>query len=102
MKCWPKDETEYVPFEELITPLVKAMHHCYNLKRIHKNVDFKYDGYELSFHEAATNPQADDALSAETLKWREEEHGHEAFETILQIAFQLGVEQGRRLERKSR
>jgi len=101
MKRWPKDEKEYVPFEELITPLIKAMHHCYNLERIHKDVDFEYDGYELSFREGAVCPQPDEALTAETLKWQEEDQGREAIETILQIAFQLGVEQGRRLGRRS-
>lgn len=101
MKRWPRDETEYVPlFDELITPLVEAIHHCYNLKRINKKIDFVYDGYELNFREGATSPQPDIALSAETLKRVEEDQGREAVEIILQIAFQLGVEQGRRLERR--
>lgn len=59
MKRWPKDETEYVPFEKLMAPLVKAMHH--------QKTDFDYSGYEPNFREAATTPQPDDALSAKTL-----------------------------------
>lgn len=96
MKKWPKDN-KVEDFDKLITPVKKALKTA--IKDGHKVYEngIGYDGYENGRYEQATCPTPDKALSADSLEYGLNEQGRDVFDVILTIAFQLGVEQGRRM-----
>jgi hypothetical protein len=95
MKPWPKDKTETVGFEALMKPLKKAVDFMYDLTRKNRDRDVPYNGYDIGQKEHVTVPEPTQMLSVEHLRYSEEQ-GVEPIEVILQIAFLLGMEQGRR------
>jgi hypothetical protein len=97
MKEWPSDPAKPIDFGAAIDPLKRALYHLYFLAPRHRSVD--YDGHNLGKSELATTPTPKWALSEEGIA-QSRSDGRSPVETILQTAFQLGIEQGRRLHRK--
>lgn len=99
MKKWPKNPNETVRFDELVTPLRKAVKYAYKLTRINVKKDIPWTGYEHGDYIGTTNPDPEEMLNR---RWQshEREQGRSPIDTILAIAVQLGIEQGMRLERQ--
>lgn len=96
---WPKDGST-VCFEDLTAHLVLAVQHCYKLERQNRDLDVPYKGYRIGNKERATCLSPDHQLSAEQLRYSEEEQGRDALTEILGLAVRLGIEQGRRLAKE--
>lgn len=93
MKEWPPSP-ELVLFEELITPVRQVVDQGYKLVR-KKRAKLTYDGYNIGNTELVGTTNPAESLSPEGFTY-DEEQGRDLMDVILRIAFQLGVEQGRR------
>ena len=100
MKQWPKDNKSLSSFEELTEPVVRAIRFAYKLERKNSNLDIPWLGYDIGEKEKGTSRSPDKKLSVEKLKYQEEEQGRSALETLIGLAVQLGIEQGRRLQKE--
>jgi hypothetical protein len=104
----PKPITKMIPMPEsdkdvdwdwMLFALEDAVKQAYKLNRRSTKKDIVYRGYDIGDGDKVTNLSPDKRLSAETLKWMSESHGLSAMHGILQIAFLLGKEHGRRCEK---
>jgi len=94
---WP-DDGSLVDFAKLIEPLVGVMKAGYFMRR-RPIESLSYKGYNIGQRERATCLAPDDAFKKESLE-RAKEQGRDLLDVVLQVAFQLGVEQGRRHEKR--
>lgn len=97
---WPKDGKP-ADFSDLVEPVVKALRFCYSMRRKNQGIDVPWNGHNIGRDELVTCFDPLYALSAEMLTYDKEDQGREAVEVIVGIALQLGIEQGRRIERTS-
>ena len=93
-KPWPPGD-ELVDFDQLVGPLASVLKQAG--RWIPKAGRIKYNGYDIGKKEQATCLSPD--FSKESLAVARE-HGETVVDVVLKIAFQLGVEQGRRMARK--
>lgn len=93
MKEWPKNNKP-VDFECILTPLLKAL--SFGLEN--PNTDIPYDGLNIGKKERATNCNPLELLTVESLWRMKEEYGYNLSDTIIALAIQLGIEQGRRIK----
>lgn len=101
MKQWPKDGKPLTNFEQLTEPVIKAIRFAFKLNRKNEDLDIPWSGYDIGRKEQATSLTPDKKLSVENLKYQEENQGRGALETIIELAVQLGIEQGRRLQKEA-
>ncbi len=101
MKAWPESPNETVMFSDLTEPLVRAVKFAYKRTRKNLNKDIPYEGYDIGKSLKASCLPPDESLIAQNLKWQQEDQGRDALEVIMGIAVQLGIEQGRRVEREN-
>lgn len=96
MKEWSKNLNQSEDFETLIKPVILLY------KKVMKspNKHHKYNGFNIGSREKACCPNANEYGSPELIKYNHE-RGRDIHDMFLQLAFQLGVEQGRRLERSN-
>jgi hypothetical protein len=116
MKQWPKDNKP-VAFEELCDPLVQALAdivgnglvRTVKVKRkggygFRSNTSdlatIEYAGYDIGSDDKATCSSPDYRLSGENLRHEWADQGRTPAEVIVGLAIQLGIEQGRRIERQ--
>lgn len=100
MTNWTEDDKE-INFEDLVKPVIYAIKQVYILdRRGHGICDVKWVGPDLPKSMRATCPPYDKRLTAESLRYDEEEQGRDPLEVIIGIAVQLGIEQGRRIHKK--
>ena len=97
MKEW-KDR-EPADFSKVIAPVVKALKFAYDFERKNENKNIPYEGYERESF-LATNPPIKEGLTAKNLKWNLEDQGYDALDYLIEIAAQLGIEQGIRIRKK--
>lgn len=98
MKNWPEDKFTYVYYEELMAPLRKSLNAAYDIKRTPlKNIP--YDGFNAGPDWLCGNPPPDQQLQADMIKYHKE-RDRDVMDILLNIAFALGMEQGRRMERQ--
>lgn len=95
MKQWPDEGP--VPADMVLDPLVEALRWYYPHKYDHLDDYNGYDGYDIVKDKAV-------ALGAEifsngAIRQQKEDQDRDPDEQILLLAFQLGVEQGRRIEK---
>lgn len=96
MKKWPKDKTVSLPAGDLITPVLKVIEAGYKLERKEPIRSIPYNGYNIGSHELACCFSPKEAFSKSGLEYNEERN-RSLLEVALYVAFQLGIEQGRRL-----
>lgn len=96
MKEWPKDGSP-VSFEEIVVSLRKALLFGYKVERKNKDQDIPWDGLNIGPKELSTCLSPEEALTAEMLAYDEEDQNRDLLDVVLQLAVQLGIEQGRRL-----
>lgn len=100
-KKWPAGG-EPATFERLVGPVRDALEQAYTMVRKDRRRGIRWNGPPIGEAERAMCLEFDDALRASSLKESEIDQGRDALDTILGIALQLGIEQGRRIERKRR
>lgn len=98
LKEWPKDPTALINYNDIVNPLKDIISQGYRLFRKDAK-DFKYCGYNIGSNELNISPPpqyrfAEEFLAADT------KVGKRLIDAVLHILFLLGVEQGRRAERK--
>lgn len=98
MKKWP--QTGPVRFTDLIDPVRKAIKFAYDLKRKNQTKDIPWRGYNIGKRERCGSPSPDEKLTQKSLAWVLDDQGRDALDEILCVAIQLGIEQGRRVERQ--
>ncbi len=96
-KAWPDEKS--VEFDDLCEPVCKALRFAYKLQRQNEGSSIPWTGLDLGQRELVCSPSPDDKLSASSLQFDDEDQGRDALEVIVAIAVQLGIEQGRRMER---
>jgi hypothetical protein len=93
MKQWPEEKDETVWVEDLLDPVKDALEFAYDLQPNNHSVDIPYRGYMIGKNDIATCFGPVERLSYENIN---RDNGRDALDEILLIAFQLGIEQGRR------
>ncbi len=101
MKEWPKDN-KTVSFTELVDSVTSAIRFCYFLRRRNRSKDFDYQGYTQGENEFACCLDPKTLFTAESLEYDKKHQGRDALEVAIAVAIQLGMEQGRRMERQKR
>jgi hypothetical protein len=96
MKQWPANNG-LADFSELIEPLRKAVDFMYDLQRKNADKDVPWDGLNQGKLTNAGCLDADERLTAEMLKYSDEEQGRDPMTELLILAVHLGIEQGRRI-----
>lgn len=98
MKEWPEDPIETVDLEDLVEPIVKSLLSAYDIERKSLSA-IPYSGYNIGGEELISGSSPEEMLRPEDLRiaWQ---NGKMAYHALFSIAVQLGIEQGRRLERK--
>ncbi len=99
MKVWPTSNKP-ARFSDLAGPIVEAIRFAYKMRRRHTDEDIPWHGLEISEKEQVTCLCAEESLSADALAWCLEDQGRDALEEIIGLALRLGIEQGRRLEKR--
>ena len=97
MTDWPEND-ELMRFEDLSKPVEDLVRQAYSLRRkpaIKEGLGWK--GPSLPESMAATCLDFAETISAEGLRYNDEEQGRDPLITIIGIAVQLGIEQGRRI-----
>jgi hypothetical protein len=99
MKKWPENQSELLSYNEIAEPLKDILKRGYRLFRKDEVKEFDYEGYNIGKHELQTHPTPRARLSEKCLI-HEKSLGHSLMDVVLNVMFLLGVEQGRRAERR--
>jgi len=95
-KAWPTDGSPAKLEEDIVLPLRRAFEQAYTLQRINENKSIRWNGLPSPNE----NINFNDILAVEAIA-EAEENDSDALEVLLNIAVELGIEQGRRMERQS-
>jgi hypothetical protein len=107
LKQWPESGTVY--YEDLMDPLLKIfranytrrhrdtehLEHCGERRRWKKYRKVVYNGYNIGKSDLAGIPNPAENLNPAGLRYHEMQ-GRELYHVLFNIAFLLGIEQGRR------
>jgi hypothetical protein len=100
MKNWPADDTETVYFSDLTKSVADVIRFGYEMKRRNRNKNIPYNGYNTDMEEHAGDFDPVIKLKAKKLKYAEEDQGRDLLIEAIGIAVQLGIAQGRRIQRE--
>jgi len=98
MKKWP-DKNKPIRFSDAIKHVRRLVGQGYDLVRKNRDQDLIYEGYNIGWRELTGCLEPPERFKAEYLRYSEEEQGRDLMDEILGLAFQLGIEQGRRMQR---
>lgn len=100
MRDWPEDKEKCLPVNDLLLPLRKIYFDGYSSERKQHN-HFTYTGYNIGEEDYLSSPTPVERFTA---RWLSNEQKFERYliDNIIHTAFQLGMEQGRRKERKGK
>jgi hypothetical protein len=98
MKKWSDDPSVLVQYIKLISPLKDVINKGYKLIR-NDVKSFDYEGYNIGKQELEVFPSPKNQFTEKYLA-KENNRNVKLIDIVLHIAFLLGVEQGRRSERK--
>lgn len=96
MKKWPDDPSKTIPYNQLIDPLKTIIMAGYRLFRKDLVKEFDYEGYNIGKREQSIYQSPSVRLKEKPLTAATKE-GKNLIDVILNIAFLLGIEQGRRV-----
>lgn len=99
MKKWPNNPTELLPYNNIASHIKEIINKGYKLFRKDEVKEFDYEGYDIGSIELQTNPSPSLRLTESFIKY-EKKLGRNLIDIILNIMFLMGVEQGRRAERR--
>lgn len=97
-KPWPDEKP--VNFRELVGPVCDAVRFSYDLSRRNEHRSIPWTGHNIGSEELVCSSPPHERLKRSELQYNEKEQGRDALEVLVGIAVQLGIEQGRRMERK--
>jgi len=115
---WPKDRNEIASFEDLTAPIVRALAIAIGRRMVHivgdgpngskfdcgncsaAMTDIDYDGYNIGEDALACCHDPETRLKADNLRYEFEGQGRNPVDVIVSLAIQVGIEQGRRIERR--
>jgi len=97
-KEWPADNKP-ASFEDITDDLVKAVRTAYKLQPTDKPINWK--GLPIGEDDRSRCLEIAHSLSPAQLKYSDEEQNRDPLTTILGVAVQLGIEQGRRIVKSS-
>lgn len=95
---WPSDGGP-LDFEEIARPILHAIRFAYDMQRRDRRRNIPWRGPEIGKRDRACCLGAAERLKAGRLAYAEDDQGRDALEEIVQLAIQLGIEQGRRIAR---
>jgi hypothetical protein len=98
MKKWPSNPLAIVPYGNLIAPIKAILDNGYRLIRKVNATSFDYTGYNIGPNELLFYPNPKQRLTEQALT-KSGKKGETLFDTMLNIVFLLGIEQGRRANR---
>jgi len=98
---WPEND-EPAEFGEIAKPILKAIRFAYRIRRRNKDKDIPWIGLDLGQDEKVTCIRPMDLLTVDGLAFSLEDQGRNTLEEIVSLAIQLGIEQGRRIEKTRR
>jgi len=98
MTNWPKND-KHMHFSELTEPVCRAIRKAYKLTSKDYGEGIKWTGPELPQSMRAGCLPYDELLTRKQLEYSEQDQGRDPLEEIVGIAIQLGMEQGRRLNK---
>lgn len=99
-RAWPNDGKP-VQFEDISLPVVNAIRQLYRMRfKGYRDVDWR--GLDIGASEKACCYPPDKQLSREQLRYDSLEQGRPPLQVLVGLAVQLGIEQGRRIERERR
>ena len=103
MKKWPKDLTKVAYFDDLSGPIVKALKFVIRNRgvKIADDIIIPYKGYNIGEDDLACAFNPVEKLSTERRNYDRDEQGRDIYDLIVGIAIQLGIEQGRRILRRT-
>lgn len=99
MKKWPNNTTELLPYSYIAGPIKEILNKGYRLIRKDEIKEFDYEGYDIGVNELQTNLSPSSRLTESHIKY-EKKLGRNLIDIVLNIMFLMGVEQGRRAERR--
>jgi len=99
MKNWPEDSSELLPYNDIIFSFKDVLRQGYRLMRKDEVKGFDYHGFNIGKKELESNPSPRARLSQKFLEY-EKKFGHTLLDVVLNMVFLMGVEQGRRAERR--
>jgi len=99
MKRWPENVSELLPYKDIVNPLKEIVRQGYRLWRKDEVKTFEYEGYNIGKQELQSQPPPNVRLSEKFLE-HEKKSGHTLMDVVLNVMFLMGVEQGRRAERR--
>jgi hypothetical protein len=93
-KPWPDEGT--INCEELLRAVKKLAWQMITWENVGKGKDLSYDGYDFGSRTKGTGPDPEDLITAAGQEHGKDQ-GRDPVDTLLLIAYQLGVEQGTRI-----
>lgn len=96
---WPDRDDDTLSFDLLTKPVCEAIRFAYELERRNQDSSIPWSGPDVG--RTSTSLQPKERLDRENLEYSLDHQGRDALREIIGIAIQLGIEQGRRLERQS-
>jgi hypothetical protein len=99
LKHWPRNRFELVDYNELVEPIKRLLDAGYIFKRkLQKSFD--YDGYEIGAPELQHCPSNKHRFSEASLAKEKERTDRNLIDVALNVMYLLGIENGRRAERR--
>ena len=98
-KKWPAGKATTANFTDLAGPIRTALLFAYDLKRKNLSRSVPWTGFDVGEDTKVGSFSPHEALAKDALAFNLEDQGHDALDVLIQIAIQLGIEQGRRVER---
>lgn len=99
MKVWPENPSELVPYSDIVNPLKDVLRKGYRLFRRDEVKSFEYEGFNIGTQELERQPSPRVRLTEKFLE-QEKKLGYTLMDSVLNMMFLMGIEQGRRAERR--
>jgi hypothetical protein len=100
MKKWPDDPAQLLSYNDIAIPIKDILRTGYRLFRRDEVKSFNYEGYNIGKQEFISIASPRLRLTEKFLE-HEKKNGHNLIDVVLNIMFLMGVEQGRRAEKKN-
>lgn len=101
MKKWPDEPTSMVNYERLIEYVKQILDEGYSFVRTDKK-SFDYAGWNIGKEELKIYKSAKERFTEKNLSIEKKKYDRNLIDVVLNLTFQLGIEQGRRAERIER
>jgi hypothetical protein len=103
IKKWPEDKNEPASIDDLLDPIKETLKKTYSMRKKPLKGPVPWDGVDDvgPTARAVAHTKIAEILSPKDLQYHQE-RGRSLLDVLLLITLQLGIEQGRRIERQER